>query len=494
MAWRDTANKFLAAASLPPLPPAKVKPKQSSFPGFKRQAEVSTSLLPKAERRLAQTDILSYRQGASTKDVVRDLASSSPDLSATVNAYLRVGIPNNYTVIGRTTDGLIDRDATKLAQEILRRITYLSDPNLGYNSAGSLEELSASLAKELLFYGSSAMELVLDKARQPTRFAPIHTPSISYYEDKELGYTRPVQKVGGTEIDLDLPTIFIYNLDQSLLSPYSESPLEPAIQAVLADTDFLNSLRRVMRRAIHPRLKATVLIDKILETMPPEISHDEDARQAYLNGVISQIETTVNGLAPEDALVSYDTVEYATMGSDGQSDNVGATLKAVQDMLNSKLASGAKTLPSVIGRGSGSGTASSIETMLFLKNANSVRVMLNTLYSRALTQAVRLYGKDVYVDFSYQELDMRPDSELEAYKTMEQSRLKELLSLGVITDDEFSVMLTGNVTPDGYTPKSGSMFMDTAAVAPGGNPNSQTSTMRDGQKTPAAPKGPAKTK
>lgn len=491
MDYRAIANKFLSAVQLTPLPPAKVRPKQQSLPGFKRQVEVSTSQLPQADRRLAQTDVLGYRTGASSRDVIKDLASSSPDLSATVNAYLRVGIPNRYTVIGRTADGVIDRDSTELAQAILRRITYLSDPNLGYNSAGSLEELSSSLAKELLYYGSAGLELVLDKARQPTRLAPIHMPSVIYFEDKELGYSRPVQRVGGEMIDLDLPTVFIYNLDQTLLSPYSESPLEPAIQAVLADTDFLNSLRRVMRRSLQPRVKATIIMDKILDKMPPEIQHDTDKRQAYFNEVITGIEATINGLSPEDALVSYDTVEFAYMGSDGGNTNAAETLKAVQEMLNSKLAAGAKTLPSVIGRGSGSGTASSVEAMMFLKNANMVRVALNTIYSRALTQAVRLFGQDVYVDFEYAELDMRPDSELEAYKSMELSRLERLLSLGMLTDDEMCVRLTGNVTPLGYTPKSGTMFTSGAA-APAANPDSQTSTLKDGQATPKAPKSPTK--
>ena len=493
MDFRTPINKFLAAVQLAPLPPAKTKPRQQSFPGFKKQEAVSATVLPKIDRRLANTDILSFRQSATSKDVIRDLASSSPDLSAVVSAYLRVGIPNKYTVVGRMTDGVIDRDATQLAQAILRRLTYLNDPNLGYNSAGSLVELSDSLAKELLYYGSAALELVLDKTRQPTRFAPIHTPSISYFEDKELGYVRPVQKVGSTDVDLDLPTVFIYNLDQSLLTPYSDSPLEPAIQAVLADTDFLNSLRRVMRRSLQPRVKATIMAEKILESMPPEIQHDTDKREAYFNSVISSVETVVNSLNPEDALVSYDTVEYAYMGSDGGNSSVADTLKTVQEMLNSKLAAGAKTLPSVLGRGSGSGTATSIETMLFLKNANMIRQALNTLYSRALTQAVRLYGQDVYVDFEYAELDMRPSGELEAYKAMEQSRLKELLSLGVITDDEFSVQLTGNVTPDGYTPKTGTMFM-VGTTNTTANPASQTSTMKDGQKTPTSPKSPSKAK
>jgi hypothetical protein len=207
--------------------------------------------------------------------------------------------------------------------------------------------------------------------------------------------------------------------------------------------------------------------------------------QVFLSELIASVETTVNGLNPEDALVAFDSVQYSYMAHEGG--NIGETLKAVQEMLNSKLAAGAKTLPSVLGRGNGSGTASSVETMLFLKNANMVRVALNTVYSKALTLAVRLLGKDVYVDFKYAELDMRPDSELEAYKAMAQSRILEQLSLGLITDEQACVMLTGNLPPAGFKPLSGTMFK-AGASAPAANPTSQTSTMKDGQSTPKEPK------
>ena len=117
-----------------------------------------------------------------------------------------------------------------------------------------------------------------------------------------------------------------------------------------------------------------------------------------------------------------------------------------------------------------------------------LRVKLNEAYSRALTIATRLLGQDVYVEFKYAALDLRPDAELEAYKAMKQSRVLEQLSLGLISDEEASVMLTGNLPPAGYKPLTGTMFK-----TPGqnnANPDSGTSALK--QKTtpdtPAAPK------
>jgi len=489
MAILDKISGIWAAAKLPALPPAKVKPTQTSIPGYKTQIAKQTSALIKPDRRLAQSDILEMRLGQTTKQVIRDLAAASPDLSATMNAYLRIGIPERFTVVARTTDGIVSPDSTQIANEILRRITFVGDPNLGYNSFSSLPELSATLGKELLLYGSSSLELVLDKTRMPTRLVPVHTPSIRYYED-DIG-VRPVQVIGGQEIDLDIPTVFIFNQDQSLLTPYSDSPLESAVQAVLADSAFLNDLRRVMKRAIHPRLVASIIEERVRQSAPPEILNDPDKINSFMSDLISGLESTINGLNPEDALISFDTVEYSYLKSDSGGTDPGNTMKSVQDMINSKLQAGAKTLPAVLGRGNGSGTTASVDTMLFLKNAEMVRTMLNTLLSRALTQAVRLFGQDVYVEFRYADLDMRPQSELEAYRSMEQSRILEQLSLGLITDEEACIKLTGNLPPAGFKPLSGTMFK-TAPAAPQQNPNSQTSTMRDGQSTPQQPKGPAK--
>jgi hypothetical protein len=118
-------------------------------------------------------------------------------------------------------------------------------------------------------------------------------------------------------------------------------------------------------------------------------------------------------------------------------------------------------MPSILGHGSGSQNVASSETLLFMKNAKGmVQEKLNEIYSRALTLAVRLFGYDVYVEFRYADIDLRPESELEAFRSMRQSRILEQLSLGFITDEQASIELTGQLPPPGFKPLSGTGFVD----------------------------------
>ena len=127
---------------LPTPAPTKAPNKPQAILSFKTQIARAASALQRSDRRLANTDIATYRTSNDTRTVVRDLAASNPDLSATINSYLRVGIPTEYSVIARDPDGVINVEATKLAQELLRRLTYLGDVSLGYNPVSDLQSLS----------------------------------------------------------------------------------------------------------------------------------------------------------------------------------------------------------------------------------------------------------------------------------------------------------------------------------------------------------------
>ena len=108
--------------------------------------------------------------------------------------------------------------------------------------------------------------------------------------------------------------------------------------------------------------------------------------------------------------------------------------------------------------------------MLYMKSANGmVRQKLNEMYSRVMTLAVRLFGQDVYVEFTYEDIDLRPKAETESFQAMKQSRVLELLSLGMISDEEASIQLTGNLPPKGYEPKMGTGFRANTSVAPAGD-------------------------
>ena len=337
-------------------------------------------------------------------------------------------------------------------------------------------------------YGALSCELVLDKARLPTRIVPVTVTKLKFYEE-DAG-VRPVQLVGGTEIDLDIPTFFYTAVDQSLLSAYPSSMFEAAIQPILADASFLNDLRRSMQRTIQPRLVVEIIEEQVKKQVSPEILNDAEKYAAFMNSLISSLTTTINGLEPSDALVGFDSVSYSYLTSEGPG-NVGETLKSVQELLNAKLTTGAKALPVMLGHAT-TGNASSTEALLFTKSANIIRQKLNETYSRLFTLAVRLMGQDAYVEFEYEDINLRPEAELEAYRAMEQSRILELLSLGMLSDDEACVLLTGNLPPPGYQKLAGTMFKNgTATVA---NPDSNTSSLNQNLTpgTPKSPKSPSK--
>ncbi len=71
-----------AASQLSPIGPPKVRPGVASFPSFFTSTKPSTSVLPMDERRLASTDVTSFRNGPDTRKVIRDFVFASPDLSA----------------------------------------------------------------------------------------------------------------------------------------------------------------------------------------------------------------------------------------------------------------------------------------------------------------------------------------------------------------------------------------------------------------------------
>lgn len=477
----------MGPGQLPSVEIPKPPRKPTALPSHKTQVARSVSAVTRTDRGLANTDITTYRSSSDTRTLIRDFAAANPDLAATKSGYLRVGIPERYTVVGRDLDGAINPEATKLAQEILRRITFLGDASLGYNPVTDLQSLSESLGMELVYYGSAGLELALDKYMAPTWVTPVSVTKIQWYE--EDGGVYPVQVLGGEERKLDIPTFFYVSIDQDLLTPYSAPYFEAAVQAVIADSQFLNQLREAMQRSLNPRLVATIIEDKFKKSLPPDVLNDGEKYAAAAQALISAIGSQLSNLTPSDALATFDTVEYSVLGTEGI-DKVTNMLQTVQQLLESKVAAGAKTMPSVMGRDAGSSTATT-SAMLFLKNADVVRRKLNVLYSRMLTQAVRLMGQDCFIEFTYAELDLRPSSELEAYKSMKQSRWKELLSLGFVTDEEFGLEMTGNLPPDGHKPLSGTLFAAGAqAIA---NPDSQTSVMNGG-KDELAPKTPAKPK
>lgn len=488
-----------AAGKLPDIIDPKVPNKQQTIPSTSKRTRTTKGdqKLSETDRRTANLDLLTLRNGINTKATIRDLSAVSPDLSGSQWAYQRLVVTRNFTAFARNLDGTLNPEATNLTQQFLSRLNFLTDYTDGFNGMSSVHALAEAWCKELRTYGSCAGELVLDKARMPNRAVPISTTQIEFMDDG-TGYVYPIQRINGQEIPLDTPAFFYEALDQDLLTAYSDSPVEAALHAVLADTEFTNDVRRVIKRALHPRLDVTVDLEILRKNMPLEVLNDPEKQVEYVNNYILGISDTVNNLEPDDALVHMDTSEFNYLNNGNVTLN--REWETLQAMVNAKLATGAKAPPAVLGHGTGSQNIASTETLLFLRYCEGVQNKINSMLSRMLTLAMRLLGNDVYVEFAFERVDLRPESELEAFRSMHQSRILDQLSLGLITDEEAALKLTGRLPPAGAPKLSGTMFRSQAgtnAAPDEGNPHSNTSATPGGPRdsktqTPTQPKGPAK--
>lgn len=490
----NSLNDFLeldAAAQLPPVAPPKVKPGSATFPSYLTTTKPSDSFLPEADRRLASTDTTTLRNGLNTRAIIRNFVASSPDLSAAVWSYIRLGVPQEYTAVAINPDGTFNRDATQLVQQILTRFNLLPDyATDGFTGPQSVRATSESLAKELIIEGSCCGEVVLGKDRLPKRIQPISTTQIKFIAapDKTL---VPWQVIGSEKIQLDSPTFIYVALDQSLLDPYSSSPIESAIKPVIYSEQFANDITRIVGKVIHPRQKVKIDEETLRKYLSQEAQGDPEVATRELNAIISQIENKVNSLRPEDVLVYLSSLEFEieTPGNAGLANEY----TVLQEMSNARLSTGSKTNGTVLGYASGSSNIASSEIMLFMKSCTgAVKAPIEEFWSRALTLSVRLFGQDVTVQFRFSPIDLRPDAELAAFRQTQQMMVLEQLSLGLITDDEASLALTGKLPPPGMKPLSGTMFKQGAPAAGGpAAPSNDGSTLNQKLKpaTPATGRG-----
>lgn len=453
----DATEAAKASAILPDVPMPQAPTGQKSQPSYRTEATRSSDLLGKTNRVTANTDATSFRTGTEMSQVIRNFLESNPDMSATVSAYLRVGIPKGYRVTAHDMDGRLNIEGTKLAYELLTRISFLGDPTAGYNPTSDLQSMSESLGRELLLEGACSLELVVDDMGLPIYPQPVAVSTLFLKEDAKKG-VYPVQVIGDKEIPLDIPTMFYISVDQDLLTPYAVAYLGVAIRAVLADEGFSNFLQRQLKRNIAPRMIAKVIEEKLKKSVDPRTLNDPNKFRDYMVDLIANLTSQLEDLEPDEALVSTDSIEYKLEAPGGSGTGVGNMLEAVHRILQDRVTASLKSLPAVLGRDTSSGSATT-STYLFMKSAEMLSNKLNTLYSRMLTVAARLQGVNCIVKFEYDDLDLRPKAEQEAYKQMRQSRILNLLSLGFYTDEQASIELIGQLPPEGMKPLSGTMFM-----------------------------------
>lgn len=392
---------------------------------------------------------------------VRILSRVSGDVATAVATTIRLAnTPINFKVFD--SNHQISDQGTLLMKSLVSRFNTVNDYSQGYDDRMALPQIIESLLSEVIHTGACAAELILDQQRLPYRINPVSPRSLKWKISKtKIGKTTnkiiPWQQVQGSTVELDVPTFFYAAMDQDVTIAQSSSSLEAALNTSIAHSELLEDIRRVVRRSGHSRLTMTLVMEQLLKAAPLDIKADPAKLTAWLDTVRSDLQSDLEELNPESALVFFDTVKAEYLNSTiGASSDYTSLLESSEGTQATSL----RTPPSVLGkRMGGSQNTSSTESLLFIKTAGGIQPAVQTVLSKAMTLAIRLMGFEGYVIAEFDAIDLRPGHELEAFKQMKQSRVLELLNWGFITDQEAAEMLGTGMMAPGAPPLSGTNFM-----------------------------------
>ena len=468
MAGKDLLKIFL--------PKKKTSDAGAAFTGTFRPNNTNTPL-PVPAGREHLSDLFTSRQQSDARTLLKSLFQHDPDVSAAVNAFLTVADVAPYWVV-RDLAGEISRDGHKMVEQVLAALFTRTDYTLpsSFQLKQSLRATCADLRYMALLRGAIGSELVLNKQLLPSELRNVDMATVQWKETKP-GVYLPEQHPSGssTVISLDIPTFFVAFFRRDPTEVYSNSFFVAAINTIAARQQVVNDLYRIMRVTGFPRMEVKILEEVLRKNAPADCKTDENKMITWLETRRTEIVQLMASLRPDQMVVHFDSMEFGMVNDK----KPGATLDitAVIETLNAQNQAALKVVATVIGRGDKAGVnTASTEARIFALNAEQLNQPVADIMSQLLTLAVRLNGVEATVEFGFERVELRPEMELEAHMTMKQQRYMQLLSEGIISDDEFHWELFNRIKPDSAPELSGTKFLtppkpiDASKASPNADP------------------------
>ena len=420
-------------------------------------------------------DVGALRNLGDEYDVIKQLNRYDPDTANAIWATLRFA-STPLTIIYRDDKGVFNADKTNEFKNLLKANWLIS------TNEPSSEELSDMIMRQLFLYGGLGLEVVLNEFKFPTKFVLVKNKDVSWKSNK--GKFIPFQKKpgGSGEINLDIPTFFFQTLDRDPDEATAESPLLPAIQAIVFKQQVIGDIQRVLKRTGYPRLKVTVLEEVLRKNAPISVKGDEKQLAKWLADQKKAIGTELGKINPEDAVVIFDSLDIDTLENKNAA---SVDFRPIMEILDSQVVSALKSLPSILGKGKGgSQNIASVEAMVFMNTPRFLQNRATKLLSQAYTMTARLAGMKGYIEVSHQPINLRPELELEPQKLAKQNRILQLQSFGHIDDSEAALALGIDHLPveelAGTNFLNGGPEVDTENISPNTDPLGRSITGGDG--------------
>lgn len=394
------------------------------------------------------------RNASSDIQGIRALAKDEGVTATSIRTAAAIGNTKFKITAFDTNTNTFNGGATQVLEGIRASMDTLSDYTKKFADKITIRQFIEMSILELQKTSGIGCELVLNELKLPDSLQLVSYENIEYKANGKGG-RYPVQKVRGSDdVDLNIPNFWVGEINRDPTLAYATPLLRPALNTTITNQEFIEDMKRAVSVTGHSRLVVTLNAEKVIATAPDEVRDDPVQLIAYMNTVQNSMVDSLGGLSPEDSIIVYDNVEVDVADIGGDKADYVALMKT----LNNLQATSLQTPSSMIGlRSEGSQSLSNVEALTYLKMLEALRGPITDVLSRAFTLAVRLYGLDVYAKVVFDPIDLRPENELEAYRTMQNDRYLKNLSLGIWTQQQFCHM-TGNPYRVDMPDLSGTMF------------------------------------
>jgi hypothetical protein len=454
-------------------------PKKTARPGGTSNTTTfrpGTPVVPAPRFRDHTSDLFQTRLADDSRTLLNALFRHDPDVSSSVFSYGAIASSSPICVRAFNLDGEMDPEGIVLGQKIMDKCFNTYDYTLGYNYKTGLKQFLDDCRYSMLLRGAIGIELIMDKQLVPDRFRLVDMATVEWTESKPGEY-KPQQRPpsGGDPIKLDIPTFFTTMFHQNPTDVYAYSTFVSVINTVAARTSVINELYRIMQVTGYPRMDISVLEDLVMQHAPANLRADPEARQRYVDAQLASIRTSFANIRSDQALIHTNGVEVKMVND--KNPGAAINMKEVVETLDAQNQAALKTMPSVVGKGTNANVAST-ETRLFAMNCDSLNGSIAAPLSEAFTLAARIAGYQGRLEVYFPPVELRPVMELEPHLTMKSSRLKQDLSLGLITDVEYHMAMYNRPPGAGVPQLAGTGFLeqqvagvDASQVSPNSDPN-----------------------
>ncbi len=221
----------------------------------------------------------------------------------------------------------------------------------------------------------------------------------------------PYQRQSQGAVSLENANFFWVPTDPDIDDPRGILVLAPVLYAIDFQMQILQDLQAVLHNQGYPRYDVSTTLERLISTMPPNVKADPQKQRDWLMQHLNWIKQLFDSLNPDDAFIHFDDI---TVNILGQQNARSLDVRAVTELLDTLLLSGAKQLAIFMNRvGSHGQTESwgSISFKIYCSALRNIQRGSKRLIENVARLALQVWGYQGIPVFTHNVLDWQSEED-----------------------------------------------------------------------------------